>query len=132
MTSLVSTGVGFQYAGQVYDQAFTIPCSNKKYVLIPNALPRQLRFSEMSAVGWNYENDEIRKLNRANCASAKKFVWLTKDEAEGGGVGDKAGWYDASEFTYEGAQTLEPGEGLMTSLVSTGVSINMPAVTSAE
>lgn len=132
LTSLVSTGVKFQYAGQVYDQAFTIPCANKRYVLIPNALPRQIAFSEVSATGWNYENDEIRKLNKVNCANEKVFVWLTKAEAEDGGVGNKAGWYDASEFTYEGAQTLEPGEGLMTSLVSTGVSINMPAVTPGE
>ncbi len=132
LTSLVSTGVKFQYAGQVYDQAFTIPCANKKYVLVPNALPRQISLSEVSATGWNYENDEIRKLNKSNSRSLKTFVWLTKDEAEGGGVGDKAGWYDASEFTYEGAQTLDPGDGLMTSLVSTDVSINMPAVTVAN
>ena len=132
LTSLSSTGVKFQYAGQVYDQAFTIPCANKVYVLIPNALPRQISLSEVTATGWNYENDEIRKLNKSNCRSLKTFVWLTKDEAEGGGVGNKAGWYDASEFTYEGAQTLNPGDGLMTSLSSTGISINMPAVTGAE
>ena len=132
LTSLSSTGVKFQYAGQVYDQAFTIPCANKVYVLVPNALPRQISLSEITATGWNYENDEIRKLNKSDCSSAKKFVWLTKDEAEGGGVGDKAGWYDASEFTYEGAQTLEPGEGLMTSLSSLSVNISMPAVTPAE
>lgn len=132
LTSLGSTGVKFQYAGQVYDQAFTIPCANKVYVLVPNALPRQISLSEITATGWNYENDQIRKLNKQNCANEQVFVWLTKDEAEGGGVGDKAGWYDADNFTYEGAQTLNPGEGLMTSLGSTNVSINMPAVTPAE
>ncbi len=132
LTSLGSTGVKFQYAGQVYDQAFTIPCTGKIYVLIPNALPRQITFSEITATGWNYENDQMRKLNVATGGSIQKFVWLTKDEAEGGGVGDKAGWYDAENFTYEGAQTLDPGEGLMTSLGSINVSINMPAVTPAE
>lgn len=132
MTSLVSTDVQFQYAGQVYNQAFTIPCDNKKYVLVPNALPRVISFSEIVASNWDYENDQMRKLNKATGGSVQKFVWLTKDEAEGGGVGDKAGWYDAEEFTYEGAQILNPGDGLMTSLVSKTVQISMPAAVTAE
>ena len=95
-------------------------------------LDGQAKLSDFSATGWNYENDELRIINAADCSSSKRLVWLTKDEAEGGGVGDKAGWYDASEFTYEGAQTLEPGEGLMTSLSSLNVNISMPAVTVSE
>ena len=132
LTSLTSTGIKFQYAGQVYDQAFTIPCDGKVYVLVPNALPRTITLSEVSAAGWDYESDEIRKLNKANCANEKVFVWLTAEVATEGGVGDKAGWYDASEFTYEGSYSLDPGEGLMTSLSSAEVKINMPAVTIAD
>ena len=132
LTSLGSSSVSFTYSGQVYDQAFSIPCTGKKYVLIPNALPRQISLSEITATGWNYENDQIRKLNRATCANDKVYVWLTKDEAEGGGVGTLAGWYDADEFTYEGAVTIEPGDGVMTSLGSSSVTINMPATTVAD
>ena len=132
LTSLTSTGIKLQYAGQVYDQAFTIPCDEKVYVLVPNALPRDITLAEVSATGWDYESDEIRKLNKTNCANEKVFVWLTKEIATEGGVGDKAGFYDASEFTYEGAHLLHPGEGLMTSLSSAAVKINMPAVTAAE
>ena len=132
LTRLSSQSVSFTYSGQVYSDAFSIPCANKVYVLIPNALPRQITLSEVTATGWNYENDELRKLNKANCSNAKVYVWLTAAEATDGGVGDKAGWYDASEFTYEGANSLEPGEGLMTRLSSTSVTINMPAVTPAE
>lgn len=120
------------YSGQVYDQAFSISCANKVYVLIPNALPRQLSLSEITAIGWNYENDQIRKLNKTTCANDSVYVWLTAEEATEGGVGTLAGWYDAYEFTYMGAVTLNPGDGLMTSLTSTGVTINMPAVTSGE
>ena len=126
LTSLGSSNVKLTSAGAVYDQAFTLECPGK-YVIIPNALPRKIKLSELTADGWNYENDFLQLLNSATCANDKELVWLTKEEAEGGEVGDKAGWYDASEFTYEGDNIeLEPGQGLLTSLGSTGVRIHYP------
>lgn len=133
LTSLGSASVSFTYSGEVYDQAFTLDCANKKYNIVPNALPRTLKLSELIATGWNYENDTLRKLNPANSAISQGFVWLTKDEATEGGVGTEAGWYDYENFTYEGAQEFSAGEGFMTSLGSTAVKISFPAaMTSAE
>ena len=128
LTSLGSSSVKFTYAGEVYNEAFTIDCSGKKYNIIPNALPRKIKLNEIIPTGWNYENDTLRKLNPANSAIAQGFVWLTADEAKDGGVGDAAGWYDYEEFTFEGNQEFNPGEGFMTSLGSTGVKINLPNV----
>lgn len=132
-TSLGSKNVSFTYSGQVYDQAFTIDCKNKKYVIIPNALPRVATLSEISATGWDYESDQLRILNPANSSVAQGLVWLTKDEAIDGEVGDKAGWYDDTEFTYEGGKTIDPGAGFQTSLGSKNVMISFPAaLTPAE
>jgi len=132
LTSLYSSGVSFTYSGAVYDQAFTVPCTGKKYVAIPNAVPRQITLAEITATGWNYENDELRKLKKQDSSNEKVYVWLTAEEAIGGGVGDKAGWYDATEFTYEGATTVAPGEGFLTSLYSSSVQLNFPSATAAE
>ena len=132
MTRFSSTGIKFQYAGQVFDQAFTIPCANKVYAMIPNALPRPILASEISATGWDWESDELRILNPANCANSKVLMWLTKAEAQEFEVGDKAGWYDSTYVEYAGNLSIQPGDGFMTRLSSTNVSINMPAVTPAE
>ena len=127
LTSLSSKGVSFTYSGEVFNDSLTIPCDGKKYVIIPNALPRTITLSEVIATGWDYEKDELRKLNKTNSASAQRYVWLSKEEAEGGEVGDKAGWYDASEYSYEGAQEVLSGEGFLTSISSKNVMISLPA-----
>lgn len=132
MTSLSSTGVSFQYSGQVYNQAFSIPCTGKVYVIVPNALPRDLKMSEVSASGWDWEGDELRVLNPSNCANSQVLMWLTKEEATEFEVGDKAGWYDSTSVEYQGELTISPGDGFMTSLSSSNVTINMPAAISAE
>ena len=50
------------------------------------------------------------------------MVWLTKEEAVDGEVGDKAGWYDDTEFTYEDEAEFDIGSGFKTSLGSKNVS----------
>ena len=132
MTSLSSKGVSFQYSGQVYTSAFSIPCANKVYVIIPNALPRKITLSEITATGWDWESDELRILNPATCASAQRLIWLTKAEAVEFEVGTDAGWYDSDTVEYQGAKEVNPGDGFMTSLSSTAVTISMPALDPAE
>lgn len=128
MTSLVSDGVSFQYSGQVYTDSFSISCKDKVYVVIPNALPRTIKMSEVSASGWNWENDGLRILDSATCKSERTLMWLTKEEAVDFEVGDKAGWYDADTVEYAGNIEVAPGDGFMTSLASKSVIINMPSV----
>jgi len=132
MTSLDSEGVQFQYSGQVYTNAFSISCAGKVYVVVPNALPRAITMSEVTATGWNWENDGLRILDHATCKSSKTLMWLTKAEAEEFEVGDKAGWYDADSVEYMGALSVASGDGFMTSLVSPSIVINMPSLTVAE
>ena len=132
MTSLSSKGVNFQYSGQVYNQAFSSSCAGKVYVIVPNALPRNLKMSEVTATGWDWEGDELRVLNPANCANSQVLIWLTKEEALEFEVGDKAGWYDSTSVEYQGDLTVVPGNGFMTSLSSSNVIINMPAAIPAE
>ena len=127
LTSLGSKGVSFTYSGQVYDQAFTIDCAGRKYNVIPNALPRDITLGEISATGWNYENDELRLLNPANSVSTMKFLWLTAAEAEELEVGDKAGWYDDEDYEYQASFSVSPACGFLTSLGSKSVKINLPA-----
>lgn len=128
LTSIASSAVTFTYAGQVFDQAFSISCAGMKYAIIPNALPRSVKMSEISATGWNYENDELRVLNPTNCQSAKKLMYLTKEEAVEifEDADALAGWYDADEANYEGDFEVSSGDGFMTSLASPSIIINMP------
>ena len=57
--------------------------------MIPNATPRDITLGEITATGWNYENNELRLLNPANSVSKMKFLWLTAAEAAELEVGDK-------------------------------------------
>jgi len=132
LTSLFSKGVSFTYSGEVYAESFALDCSNKKYNIVPNALPRAIKVNEIVPTGWDYENDELRILNPANSATSQGLVWLTAEEATEGGVGNKAGWYDGSEFTFEGNQEFEPGYGFLTSLFSKGVIFSYPSAVAAE
>ena len=132
LTSCGSAGVKFTSAGEVYDKAFTLICPGA-YTVIPNALPRSIKLGEISAKGWNYENDFLQKLNPASCLNDKTFVWLTEEEAVGGGVGTTAGWYDAFEYTYEGDNIeMKPGEGFLTNLGSSGIQFNFPKAVPAK
>ena len=132
ITTLFSKSVSFTSAGEVYNSPITIDCSGKKYNIIPNALPRKIKLNEIIPTGWNYENDQLRLLDPATSGSVQRFVWLTADEAKDGGVGDKAGWYDDTEFTYEGEKEIDPGTGLITTIFSSSVKFNLPSVMGEE
>ena len=132
ITTLFSANVGFTYAGEVFDDSFTLDCAGKKYNIIPNALPRTIQLNEILPTGWDYENDQLRLLNPANSASLQRFVWLTKEEATEGGVGSQAGWYDDTEFSFEGAKEIAPGDGLITTLFSPSVLFTFPKATISE
>lgn len=86
----------------------------------------------MTATGWDWEGDELRILNPANCANSQVLIWLTKEETLEFEVGDKVGWYDSTSVEYQGDLTVVPGNGFMTSLSSSNVIINMPAAIPAE
>ena len=88
----------------------------------------EAKFSDLSATGWDWEGDELRILNPLNCSNDQTLIYLTEEEAKEFEVGTKAGWYDSTSVEYAGDLSVAPGAGFMTSLSSTAVQINMPAV----
>ena len=132
ITTLFSSGVKFVYAGEVYSDSFTLNCAGKKYNIVPNALPRTIKLNEIIPTGWDYENDQLRLLNPSTSGSSQRFVWLSKSEATEGGVGDKAGWYDDTEFSFEGEKEIASGDGFITTLFSPSVMFTFPKAVSED
>ena len=125
LTSFGSSAVKFTSAGQVYEYPITIDCSSKKYTMVPNPLPRGVKLSEVSATGFNWEDDELRIMNPATSGTNVRLIYLDKETADSFEM--EAGWYEGNELEPYGNYEIKPGDGMMLSSGSKSVKINFPS-----
>ena len=122
LSSYNSTGtIGVQNAGQVYDQAPTIDCRGNKYQVIPNPLPRRVKFSEVVVTGFNYEKDELRIIKADTSETDVALSYLYESDDLGA-----TGWWDMATPDEYNDRYIEVGEGFLLSSNSGNVQITFP------
>ena len=97
--------------------------AKKKYVatgasFITTGGTDSFRIGDLSATGWDWENDELRILDAATANPSSSMFYLSKAEAvDMLGEGAEAGWYDFDGNCYNDT-TVNLGQGFMTRLLS--------------
>lgn len=126
MTSFDSGTPDFNYAGEVYDQAYSVDCRGKKYSIVPNGLPRIIKLSEVSATGYDWEADALFIMNPEDSSADVQLVYM--DSVVASGMGVEPGWYDLSSAAPYADYEVAPGAGFMTSFDGGNVILNFPKV----
>ena len=122
MTSYdTQTEISAQGSGQVYAEAPTIDCRNNKYQMIPNPLPRRVKFSEVTVTGFDYMKDEVRVINPTTGGISVTLSYLYDDDGYG-----VTGWWDMSNTEEYNDKYIEVGEGFMLSSDGKNVQITFP------
>ena len=119
------TAIAVQSAGQVYDESPTIDCRGNKYQIIPNALPRVLKFSEIVPTGWDWQSDELRIIKPSTSGTDHRLVYVYENQLEDVGV-DAPGWYDLDDGTPYNDEDVKVGDGFLLMSGSGTVQITFP------
>ena len=123
MTSFGSGTPDFNYAGEVFDQAYSVDCKGKKYNIVPNGLPRTITLAEVTASGYDYESDSLFIMNPEDSSADAQLIYM--DESTAGAMGVDVGWYDIDANPF-GSYEVAPGAGFMTSFGGGQVVLNFP------
>ena len=129
MTSFDSGTPDFNYAGEVFNQAYSVDCKGLKYNIIPNGLPRAITLSEVTATGYDYESDNLYIMNPDDSSADAMLIYL--DAATAAAFEMTAGWYDGSSLDPYADYEVAPGAGFMTSFDGGNVVLNFPKVTTS-
>jgi hypothetical protein len=130
MTDFNGGSAVLNYAGQVYDQAFSLDCSQSRYAIVANGLPRKITLGEVSATGYDYMSDFVYLMNPDDSSADATLIYLSADEASAFGM--TAGWYDAVSLEPYATYELKPGDGFMTDFNSGATVLNFPKAIAAE
>ena len=128
MTSFGSGTPDFNYSGEVFDQAYSVDCRGKKYSIVPNGLPRAILLKEVSATGYNWEDDQLFIMNPEDSSADVQLIYMDEDTASAMGV--ESGWYDIDANPF-GTYEVAPGAGFMTSFGGGNVILNFPKASSS-
>ena len=130
MTDFNGGSAVLSYAGQVYDQAFSLDCRESRYAIVANGLPRTITLGEVGATGYDYMSDFVYLMNPEDSSADATLIYLDADTASGFGM--SAGWYDAISLDSYANYELLPGDGFMTDFNSGAAILNFPAAITAE
>lgn len=125
MSSFGSQTPNITYSGEVFNDPFSMDCRGKAYVMIPNALPRTLKLGEVSATGFNWQDDFLYIINAEDCSADVTLVYL--DEETAAEYSMTVGWYDSDTFESYDDYEIAPGTGFQSSFGSGSVILNFPA-----